>query len=146
MSEKHITMRSEERIRLLTRENELLNSIIQDASDSIYVKDFEGRYITINQAGAGYFDRNIDQIIGKTDAEFSVSESVIKLIEDDTKLFKYGNSVSYENGVGFGSENSYFLTTKTPLRDSNENVIGLIGVSRNVTAARLSEEKYRFTF
>ena len=146
MSEESITIRAENRIRLLTRENELLNSIIQGASDSIYAKDLDGRYISINEAGAGYFDRNIGEIIGKTDAELFGSEPGRKLIQTDTELFRSGNSISYENRGGFGLGYRCFSTTKTPLHDADENPIGLIGISRDVTAARLSEEKYSFIF
>ena len=146
MPQESITIRAEEQIRLLARENELLNSIIQGASDSIYAKDLEGRYISINEAGARYFGRETCEIIGSTDAELLGLESVRKLIDADTKLFATGNSVSYENHGNFGVGNSYFSTTKTPLLDANGDMIGLIGISRDVTSARLSEGKYRFIF
>jgi len=146
MSEESITIIVEDQIRLLARENALLNSIIQGASDSIYAKDLESRYISINEAGARYFGRDISEIIGRTDAELLGLESVRKLIEADNKLFKTGNSVTYENRGNFGVGNSYFSTTKTPLRDAKGNVIGLIGISRDVTSARLSDAKYRFIF
>ena len=45
-------MKVENKIPFLERENELLNSIIQGASDPIYAKDLEGRYLSINEAGA----------------------------------------------------------------------------------------------
>jgi PAS domain S-box-containing protein len=146
MSEESITIRAEKQIRLLSRENELLNNIIQGASDFIYAKDLDGRYISINQAGAGYFDRKVSEIIGRTDAELLGIESVRKLIQTDTELFRTGNTVSYDNYGNFGVVNSYFSTTKSPLRDGNGSIIGLIGISRDVTAARLSEEKFRFIF
>ena len=109
MSEESITIRVEDQIRLLARENALLNSIIQGASDSIYAKDLEGRYISINEAGAGYFGRDISEIIGSTDAELLGLESVRKLIESDNKLFKTGNSVTYENrGGGWCRQQLFF--------------------------------------
>ncbi|MCF8464093.1 MAG: PAS domain S-box protein [Flavobacteriales bacterium] len=146
MSKESISIRPEEQIRLLLRENELLNSIIQGASDSIYAKDLEGRYISINEACAAYFGKRIDEIIGRTDVELLGHFPVKKIVESDAKLFESGNSVSYENRGTFGVGNSYFSTTKSPLQDANGNLIGLIGISRDVTAARLSEEKYRFIF
>ncbi len=146
MSEKTIPIRPEEQIRLLKRENELLNSIIQGASDSVYAKDVEGRYITINQAGASYFGKGVGEIIGKTDVELLGEDSARKIVEHDAKLFESGQPVSYENRGNFGIGSSYFSTTKSPLRDSDGKVIGLIGISRDVTDARLSEEKYRFIF
>ncbi|MCF8459768.1 MAG: PAS domain S-box protein [Flavobacteriales bacterium] len=146
MSKDTIVIRPEEQIRLLIRENELLNSIIQGASDSIYAKDLDGRYISINEAGAAYFGKHIDEIIGRTDDELIDFDIANGIIANDQALFKTGNPVTYESRGTFGIGHNYFSTTKSPLRDSEGNVIGLIGVSRDVTAARLSEEKYRFIF
>ena len=69
MSHKILTVRAEERIKLLERENALLNSIIQGASDAIYAKDLNGRYITINEVGASYFGLSIEEVMGCTDIE-----------------------------------------------------------------------------
>lgn len=143
---KTIYIRPEDKIRLLERENQLLNSIIQGASDSVYAKDLDGKYISINQAGATYFGLEIDEIIGKTDVELLGPERVKKFIDSDAELFKTGNKVSYKNRGNFGGVDGYFSTTKSPLRDANGEIIGLIGISRDITEAHLSEEKYRFIF
>ena len=146
MSKESFVIRPEEKIRLLLRENELLNSVIQGATDAIYAKDLDGKYISINEAGARYFGKEIEEIIGITDVELLGLTSVEKFIESDAQLFKTGKAISYENRGVFGVGNGYFSTTKSPLRDSEEKIIGLIGVSRDITAAKLSEEKYRFIF
>ena len=146
MPKESFVIRPEEKIRLLLRENELLNSVIQGATDAIYAKDLDGRYISINEAGARYFGKEIEEIIGRTDVELLGLASVETFIESDAQLFKTGKAISYEDRGVFGIGHSYFSTTKSPLRDSEEKIIGLIGVSRDITAAKLSEEKYRFIF
>jgi len=146
MSKETIAIRPEEQIRLLQRENELLNSIVQGASDFIYAKDLKGRYISINEAGAAYFGKRVDEIIGRTDVELLGNAATRQLIETDQQIFRTGKPVTYENRGNFGLVRSFFSTTKSPLLDGNDKVIGLIGISRDVTTARLSEEKYRFIF
>lgn len=140
------TLRIEDQVRLLQRENDLLNSIIQGASDSIYAKDLEGRYITINQAGADYFGCSIEEVIGRTDADIMGIDIAKDFTKYDQRVFETGASVTYESRGLFGKGHAYFSTSKSALKDVNGQVIGLIGVSRDVTNARLSEEKYRFIF
>jgi PAS domain S-box-containing protein len=146
MQENTVAIRGEDKVRLLQRENDLLNSIIQGASDAIYAKDTDGRYLTINEAGARYFGKTIEQVIGRTDMDLMSEDKVREFVARDEELFKTGKSVTYESRGTFGKGHKYFSTSKSPLRDSNGNIIGLIGVSRDVTTARLSEEKYRFIF
>ncbi|MBI1288976.1 MAG: PAS domain S-box protein [Flavobacteriales bacterium] len=141
-----LALRPEDRLKLLSRENELLNSIVQGASDSVYAKDLEGRYITINQTGADYFGCSIDEVIGRTDFELMGEEVAQDFAKYDQRIFETGTSVSYESRGLFGKGHTYFSTSKSALRDAEGNVIGLIGISRDVTNARLSEEKYRFIF
>ena len=96
-------IRTEDRLKLLLRENDLLNSIIQSASDSIYAKDLEGRYITINEAGAKFLGKTIEEVVGKTDEELLGSEGR-RIMNWDDKLFESGKAVVYENRTIQGKE------------------------------------------
>ncbi|MCF8278337.1 MAG: PAS domain S-box protein [Flavobacteriales bacterium] len=145
MSKETVVLRAEEQIRLLTRENELLNSIIQGASDSIYAKDLDGRYITINEAGAAFFGLQVDDVIGKTDRDL-LGEEGWKYMERDENLYRTGKSIIYESQSVDGKKTQTFSTHKSGLFDSAGKIIGLIGVSRDVTDARLAEKKYQFIF
>lgn len=138
-------MKIEERIKLLERENSLLNGIIQDASDSIYAKDLEGRYITINQKGAEYLGCTIDEVIGKTDEEL-IGEYGKEIAQRDNLLFETGKNTVYESSLLIAGQTSFFRTSKSPLRDQQGKIIGLVGVSRNITATRHIERKYQFIF
>lgn len=144
MTKETTTVRLEERVKLLQRENELLNSIIQGASDSVYAKDLDGRYITINETGAGYFGKTIDEIIGKTDLEL-LGELGNEIALRDAELFLTGKPITYETNM-VGDAVRYFRTSKSPLTDSNGRIIGLIGISREVTNTKVAENKYRFIF
>lgn len=139
------TIRIEEKLKLLQRENDLLNSIIGSANDAIYAKDLEGRYISINPKGAAYFGKPIDAVIGKTDEELLGAEG-ISLMKRDEELYKSGLPITYENKSVFGDSVAHFWTSKSPLTDSNGKVIGLIGISRDVTESKQAREKYQFFF
>lgn len=136
----------EEKLKLLVRENELLNSVVQGASDAVYAKDKEGRYIIINRAGAEAIGKSVEEIIGKTDSELLNPELAEKIHRIDMKVLQTGNEVQYEDEGVFGAVHRYFSTSKYALRDANGEIIGLIGISREVTNVKLAEVKYRFIF
>lgn len=134
-----------ERLRELEEQNILLSSIIHGATDSIYAKDLQGRYISINQAGADYLGRSIEEVLGKTDVEL-MGDAGIHIMEFDTDLFKNGQKIQYTNRYQLRDGIRYFSTNKSPLFDAQGNVIGLIGVSRDITDKKDTEEKYGFIF
>lgn len=138
-------IRTEDVIKLLQRENDLLNNIIQSASDSIFAKDLEGRYITINPTGANILGRSIEEVIGKTDADLNDIEAEL-VMDWDAKLFETGKPVVYESQRVDKNGRTFYWTSKSPLRNSAGEMIGLIGVSRDITGTKVAEDKYRFIF
>ena len=110
----------------------------------MYAKDLDGKYITINETGAGYFGKTIDEIIGKTDLEL-LGELGNEIALRDAELFLTGKPITYETNM-VGDAVRFFRTSKSPLTDSNGRIIGLIGISREVTNTKVAENKYRFIF
>lgn len=130
----------------LVQENAFLRGIIRSATDAVYAKDLDGRYLIINQAGADYFQRSIAEIIGKTDVELVGENAGRSIMDYDKVLFKTGQSVSYETRGTFEVGERYFSTKKSPFRQEGGKIIGLVGISRDVTETRHAEEKYEFIF
>ena len=88
----------------------------------------------------------VQEVIGKNDLEI-FGEQGVELRAWDKRLFDTGTTVNYESKINRKRwESDTFWTSKSPLRDSNGQLIGLIGVSRDVTEAREAEEKYKFIF
>lgn len=145
MEESELTLRTEERVKLLERENELLNNIIQGASDSIYAKDLEGRYITINQKGAKFLGLQVDEVIGKTDEEL-FGEDGRQFMKHDETILGTKETVAYENQMMVNGQERFFWTSKSALEDGTGKQIGHIGISRDITTVRHAQNKYQFLF
>src|SRR5690606_38317237 len=120
----------------LAYERQLLNDLMENVPDGIYFKDPELRFLRanapiarmLNQAdGAELSGKRLGELSGepveaeKTEAEerqiIREGIQVVDLIRD------YGN----------GTARRWFSETKAPVRDSSGEVIGLVGISRNVT-------------
>lgn len=130
----------------LDRERTLLRTLIDAMPDYIYVKDAESRFITTNAAhlramGAG----SLDDVIGKTDLDLFPRELAEQYYADEQQLIQLGKELrDHEEGVieKSGTE-KWLLTTKVPTRDDRGNVIGLVGISRDITERKRAEEEIR---
>lgn len=134
----------------IKQSNILLKSIIDGTKDAIYIKDVEGKYILANKAAAGFLGRNIDEIIGRDDSEFFTDGTDNVIFENDSKVLTEGITVKTEEILVSGGIRRIFDAVKFPWRDSNNNIIGLIGISRDYTERiellnKLKEEKARLS-
>lgn len=123
--------------------NNLLSAIMEGTSDGAFVKDASGRYLLLNSAGARNFGRTMEEVIGKTDHELLPREMADFVRSRDLKILTSGVVTTTEDTVSFGEQPRTFLTTKGPYRDARGNVIGLAGISADITSLKEAEEKLR---
>jgi PAS domain S-box-containing protein len=133
---------SVEAIPLQTRYS-ILYSIIETTPDLIFVKDIEGRYIMINSSFAQVFDKPIEEFIGKDDTYLFEPEAALLFRKIDLRIMTTGVAETVEDLVPNNGVIKTYLTTKSPWRDSEGNIIGVIGISRDITERQLAEEALR---
>ncbi|HVU08688.1 MAG TPA: PAS domain-containing protein [Verrucomicrobiae bacterium] len=131
----NITKQKEAELKL-TEERNLLRTVIDNLPDAIYVKDTATRKTLANLADAknlGY--KNEADILGKTDFDFFTKEVAQKLFEDDQLVLKKGQSLinREEKIVEPDGKTLWLLTTKVPWCDATGNIIGLVGIGRDIT-------------
>ncbi|HEY6973842.1 MAG TPA: PAS domain S-box protein, partial [Nitrospiraceae bacterium] len=127
--------------RALKRHESLLRAVIDTATDAIFMKDTKGRYQLINAAGARTIGKPVEEIVGKTDLELFPPETAKQLMENDQRVLLGGSQHHFEAVIPFQGEARTFSSIKTPHRDPQGNVIGLVGVSRDITDQKLLEEQ-----
>jgi len=108
---------------------------------SVFMKDRQGRFMFLNPRGCEYCGvRQMDEAFGKTDRDFFPKAKADRYMEDDRRVMADGmpalNRVEPEPG-GKGSPR-LVVTSKMPLRDARGRVIGVIGLSREVTGTALA--------
>ncbi|MFC1677412.1 PAS domain S-box protein [Planctomycetota bacterium] len=129
----------------LADEHKLLLALINNVPDYIYAKDLRGRFIIANQATASLLGvKNAGKLISKTDFDFVSEELASKYDNDEKQVIRTGKPLvradeAVTDVIGDGIR--YMSTIKSPLYDSDDNVIGTTGMSYDVTARKLSEEK-----
>ncbi len=135
------------------QKHSILQTILESTTDYIYMKDLSGRYVVINSTAANAVAKPVTEIIGNNDCAIFPAETVHEINERERRLLADGRPQKFEETFLLGGKLRNLFTAKSVCRDSLGNVIGLVGVTRDVTeekefekALRNSEEKYRTLF
>ncbi|MBD1827977.1 PAS domain S-box protein [Microcoleus vaginatus GB1-A2] len=123
--------------------NALLNSILESTPDFIFVKDREGRHVALNSNLANFMGKPIEEIIGKDDLELLPPDSACAIMAKDRQVMAAGISETYEEDVSDGKKTATFFTTKAPWRDNHSNILGIIGIARNINDRKKAEAELR---
>jgi two-component system, sensor histidine kinase and response regulator len=128
----------------LAKEQYLLKTLLDSLPDRIYFKDIDSRFILINESLARMFGlNNPSQAVGKTDFDFFTKEHARPAYEDEQKIIKTGNAILSKEEKEIWSTDSketWVITTKMPLRNKEEQIVGTFGISTDITAIKNAEE------
>ena len=129
--------------RELARNLALLQGITEGTTDAVFVKDLQGRYLMINSAGARFVGRTIEEVLGRDDSDWFPAEAARAIRLRDEELAQSGLAQTYEEVLSANGVSRVFLATKGPFRDTNGEVIGLLGICRDITDRKRAEEEIR---
>ncbi len=127
-------------------ERYLLQMLMENIPDTIYFKDKDCRFIRINKAQVKLLGvLNEKEAIGKTDFDFFSEETALEAFNDEMKIFKTGKPIinKEEKLIIPGKPIQWFSATKVPIYDDTGNITGLVGISRDITKMKESEETLR---
>ena len=121
------------------QELELLDAIIKSSTDIIFAKDLQGRYLWRNRAATREEGALSVQRVGRDDAALFSADEAAALRANDARVIAEDRVLSFEEVLTLGPEPTTFLATKGPLHDAQGRVIGLFGISRDITERRRAE-------
>ena len=127
----------------LRQNHALLTAIMDTATEIIYVKDCDGRYLHMNKAGARLLGMTVEEIIGWDDYALWPSELATSCRATDRRVTESGEVLTVEETETSNGKTTTYLTTKAPYRDPEGRIIGVIGVSRDITERKQAEEDLR---
>lgn len=130
----------------LAKEKYLLDAMLDNMPDSIYFKDEKSRFIRVSKSLATVFGfSQSDEIIGKTDFDFQDEEHAQQAFDDEMEIIKTEKPVidvvekeTFEDG-----NVRWVSTTKLPLRNLENKVVGTFGISRDITKIKNMEIEYQ---
>ncbi len=124
----------------LANEKSLISGILDTIPDLIFHKNQDSIYQGCNKAFASFLGKNEDQIHDMNDFDFFNTDTAIRFQDQDRQVLADAESVQSEEWVSYPDGRRVLLdTVKTPFCSTAGNVLGLIGVSRDITARKNME-------
>ncbi|MCF8370928.1 MAG: PAS domain S-box protein [Bacteroidales bacterium] len=145
-----ITLRKKDEEKI-SYQKSLLDSVINNIPDLIFYKTVKGEYFGHNKSFENFVGKNSKQIIGKTDFDLFPGEMAKFFQENDDEMVKRKMTYRHKDWVKIPEGKQVLLETiKTPFYNSAGEILGLLGVSRDLTenmknleALKSSEDRYR---
>ncbi len=132
--------------RLLAHERDLLQALMDNVPDAIYFKDVNSRFSRVNRAQAIYLGvESPEEAIGKTDFDFLTPEHAEDASKDEHEIIKRGQPLigKVEKSERINGHFQWVSTTKVPIKDPQDRVIGLVGISRDITELKRMEDELK---
>ena len=126
----------------LARQKYILDTFMESVPDRIYFKDLNGGITRANKAHAARLGLSQPgEEIGKTDADFFPPEEAQVKYQQEQRIIQTGEPLLNleEKHTWLGGWVDWSLTTKMPLRDERGNIIGIFGISRDITELKLAQ-------
>ena len=129
----------------LLHDQALLHSLLDNIPDAVYFKDKKSQFTKVNEAMAQKYGLSDRSILGLTDFDLFTREHAQPAFSDEKNIMTTGEPIigklekeTFEDGsIGWVN------TTKLPLKDAKDNIIGTMGISRDVTDLHEAQENLR---
>ena len=129
--------------RAINQSKKLLQDIIDGFPSPIFVKDTEGRFLTINKNLEELLGVKNEELIGKTDYDIITKELAEYYRANDQKVIEEGKAIPIEEEADLIDGHHTFIANKFPIYDSNGKPYGVGSISTDITERKLLEEKLK---
>lgn len=143
-----IVMDVSERVRaqlLLEQNRTQLRALLDTLPDLVWMKDPDGVYLACNRRFEDFFGAAEADIVGKRDHDFVPHELAEFFRKHDLAAMEAGRATSNEETVTFASDGheERLETIKAPVHDARGELVGVLGIARDITARRAIEDALR---
>ncbi|MFM2370009.1 MAG: hypothetical protein RL619_2326, partial [Bacteroidota bacterium] len=130
---------------LLLENKQLLQSIIDNTSNPIFIKKINGEYVLINKQFGSLFQIPNEEIIGKTDHDFLPKEVADVYRNSDLEVAKALRELKTEETIQQPDGPHTYLAVKFPLYDTTGRIYAIGGISTDISERKKLEESFKVT-
>jgi PAS domain S-box-containing protein len=120
----------------------LVAAFMANIPDHVYFKDRDLRFISVSRSLAEHFGRDVEELLGKTVPDLIDGELARPFDEAQLKVMATGEPLVdhvIKRTWGDGRV-TWYLISVLPLRDENGEIVGTVGMNKDITAAKLMEQ------
>ena len=128
---------------LMVEAHSLLQAVVDGTTDAIFLKDLQGRYQMVNAAGARFIGKTVAEVLGRDDTQLFPPHVAAQTQAKDRQVLASGSSYTYEDTETIEGVSRTFLSTKDVCRDERGRTIGIIGIARDITDRKSSDDRLR---
>ncbi len=121
----------------------MLEAVIMGTSDSIFVKDLDGRFLALNDAAASNLGLSRTAVVGRSLLDILPKAQADVMADSDRLVLERGTVEHFEEEVAFDDGTRVFLTTKGPYRGADGTVLGTFGIAKDITERKRQEQELR---
>jgi PAS domain S-box-containing protein len=125
---------------LLNQNRQLLQSIIDNTSNPIFIKKLNGEYLLINKQFENLFKIPNEEIIGKTDLDFLPKDIAETYRNSDLEVVKKLRELKTEETIKQEDGKHTYISVKFPLYDATGRIYAIAGISTDITERKKLEE------
>jgi PAS domain S-box-containing protein len=118
----------------------LLSEVANNSTDAIFVKDLQGRYLVLNRAAAATLGMTMEQVLGRDDSVLFPPDQVELIRSNDRRVVAEDRAHTYEETLSTVDGETTFLATKGPVHDVDGKVVGVFGISRDISESKRAEQ------
>ncbi len=140
---RYMTEKLREREAVLLRSEAFKDALFQTIPDVVFVKDPQGRFLAANRAFEATFGRSLQSITGKSDADFVSPEAAAYFAQRDREALDAGGPTysEHENHHAGSGALLRYETIKTPIVGADGTCLGILGIGRDITERRRSQDQ-----
>lgn len=122
-----------------------LRTLVNTIPDLVWLKDVNGTYLTCNTKFERFFGAKEKEIVGKTDYDFVDKELADLFTQKDKEAMKTGKASINEEEIAYADDGhmEHLETIKCPMYNSNGQLIGILGVGRDITQRKHADEELK---
>jgi PAS domain S-box-containing protein len=118
-------------------------TLVENIPQRIFMKDRNFRYVSINENLARDLGIRPEEVVGKVDSDIVSKEYAAKYREDEIRIIETGKTEEFEEKHFQNGVEVWINTIKTPVRDNNGKIIGILGIFWDITDRKRTEEELK---
>ncbi len=125
----------------LQKRERLLQDVIDGSTSPVFLKDIDGKFITINKSLERMLGMSREEITGKTDYDIAPREVADYWRTHDKAAMANAQAIQIEEAADLPDGHHIFLANKFPLVDADGQVYGVGAISHDITDRKQTERK-----